>query len=372
MLISARSAARPPLLSHSMDTAGPMDYRLVRVPPNRNPPVPRPVFCWDERAVPRFFGVGRGSIPGYSESSYWIDETPVPSEPIGFIPQTDSAEGTYGYWEAASGIANDKGVMIGESTCSAIFGSKLRGSGGSALLGYMELTRIALERCASAREACQLMGDLAVEHGFAGNTADLMGAAESLSVVDADEAWVMHVLPDDTGASAVWAAQRLRYGHAAVVPNSFVIRGIPLEALDSAGDGDAEGEMPTGDSQVQSSARGEAEELRSTADEFLVSANAREVAVRAGRWQPGRPFDFSAIFSAGEPAQRYYCGRRQWRALSLFAPSRPLPADYDDLITDAPYPFSVPTDAPLTVEAMRVIMRDTFAGTRCDRPPIHT
>jgi dipeptidase len=172
VLIAARAGPQhPPLLAHSMDTAGPSDFRLVRVPSNRNPPSPRPVHHWDERAVPRFFGVGRGPIPAYSDASYWEDDQSriEPPELLGHIAQSDRAEGTIGYWEAASGIANDAGVMIGESTCSAIFGARLCGkAGGAALLGYMELTRIALERCSSAREAVQLMGALAVKHGFAG------------------------------------------------------------------------------------------------------------------------------------------------------------------------------------------------------------
>ena len=57
-------------------------------------------------------------------------------------------------------------------------------------------------------------------------TARTAGSAESLAVVDHSEAWVMHLLPDDTGASAIWGAQRLADGHAAVVPNMFVIREV--------------------------------------------------------------------------------------------------------------------------------------------------
>ena len=48
----------------------------------------------------------------------------------------------------------------------------------------MELTRIALERCATARAAIELMGSLAEEHGFHGNDPD---TAESLAVVDKEE-----------------------------------------------------------------------------------------------------------------------------------------------------------------------------------------
>jgi dipeptidase len=36
---------------------------------------------------------------------------------------------------------------------------------------------------------------------------------EALTVIDKNEAWVFHVLADDTGTSAVWAAQRLQEGY---------------------------------------------------------------------------------------------------------------------------------------------------------------
>jgi len=49
---------------------------------------------------------------------------------------------------------------------------------------------------------------------------------EALQVVDTNEAWVFHMLADDTGASAVWAAQRVPDGHLAAVANQFIIRTV--------------------------------------------------------------------------------------------------------------------------------------------------
>jgi len=79
--------------------------------------------------------------------------------------------------------------------------------------------------------AIQIMGDLATKYGF--YAADWSGGdmskgegGEALTVIDKNEAWVFHVLADDTGTSAVWAAQRLQEGH--VSSSKFLISEIPL------------------------------------------------------------------------------------------------------------------------------------------------
>jgi dipeptidase len=95
--------------------------------------------------------------------------------------------------------------------------------------------QIGLERARTAREAIQIMGDLAVTYGFYGETYDagsydntfLMGeAGEGLSVIDPLEAWIFHILPDDSGQSAVWVAQRVPDNHVSIIANTFVIRDV--------------------------------------------------------------------------------------------------------------------------------------------------
>ena len=50
----------------------------------------------------------------------------APTPVLGHVPAADGA--TFAYWEAACGLANEKGVMLAESTCSAIFGADVRAS----------------------------------------------------------------------------------------------------------------------------------------------------------------------------------------------------------------------------------------------------
>ena len=61
---------------------------------------------------------------------------------------------------------NEHQVGIGESTCATKIWSAPTIAGGKAMIEVREMSRIALERCRSAREAVELMGSLAVTYGF--------------------------------------------------------------------------------------------------------------------------------------------------------------------------------------------------------------
>ena len=239
-------------------------------------------------------------------------------------------------YEATYGIMNEKSVAMGESTCSGVFATQAVGYGGKALLSIDELSRIALERCDTARCAVQMMGDLAVEYGFYGPDGGTEGGAESQLVSDPDEVFIFHILPDDTGTSAIWVAQRIPDDHVAVVPNMFVIRGVNL----------------------------------SDSYNFLGSKNMMEIATKHKLWPlPGREndlLDFTAAFSDGEYGSKFYSGRRIWAAFHEFAPSVILPSNYTDLRYDAVYPVSLKPDKKIDAAFLMKLHGNYYQGTPFD------
>jgi dipeptidase len=134
---------------------------------------------------------------------------------------------TFAYWDAGYGVMNEHQVAIGESSCSASVMAPAPshflapGGGAPPLRPVEEMSRIALERCATARCAVRLMGSLAEEHGFLSVTttgsvdqsgSDPNEGGESLLVGDTEEAWVFHVLSDGCPldkCGAIWVAQRV-------------------------------------------------------------------------------------------------------------------------------------------------------------------
>jgi dipeptidase len=252
------------------------------------------------------------------------------TESIGEIEQVSS---TYSYIDGVYGILNEKQVGIGESTCAARLVNKPVFAGGKALFDVSALSRIALERASSAREAIKIMGDLATKHGYYG--AEWEGqfakgeAGESLSVADPKEVWIFHITPDDTGAGAVWVAQRVPDDHIAVVANAFTIGEINLQDKDN----------------------------------FMASENIHSVAERNNFWNEdsGKPFHFALTYGA-KIFFETYCARRQWRVYDLVAPSLKL----DPNSTVAQLPFSVKPEKTLSVQDIMQFNRDHYEGTEFD------
>jgi dipeptidase len=96
-------------------------------------------------------------------------------------------------------------------------------------------------------------------------------------------------------------------------------------------------------------------------DHFLASTNIFSLAEKLGFWRSGTRFLWREAY--GGPGDRSN-SLREWRALSLVAPSQGLRATGDPEVDR--YPFSVKPDRPVTVRKLIDLMRDSYEGTEFD------
>lgn len=327
----AASATGGTLIAHTDDAGGnPNDLRLVKVPAKDHAPGALRAVYPDDAGYPRIVDASRAA--GYAP-----EPGQLPSTPIGFVPEVAH---TYAYWDQDYGLMNEKQVAMAESTCGARFGAKGRHEGGAALFDMYELSKIGLERCATARCAAETMGKMAEEHGFFAGLA-LGGAGEAQVVADPEEVWVFNVLPDPSGASAIWAAQRVPDDHITVVANDFTI-----------------GVVDFGD-----------------AANFMTSANITGVALEQGLWEPGTPFNFYTVFgyqplpvgSLPYEIDKAYTGRRMWRAYTTLNPALDIgPDDGHNPLHQLNFSYPAAADGKVEREAVMELLGDHYEGTKYD------
>ena len=309
------------MVSHSDD--GLNDGSVIYVPAmDHKPGSMRAVFYshaalgfkpeWGATVSHRIVTPDRG--PGYDKKGA------PPCVPLGYIPQVSH---TYAYLDANYGIMNEHQVSIGECTDKAKVHPEPEP--GKRIFYSSELSRVALERTRTAREAVRLMGRLIEEYGY-------YGTGETLLVADPNEGWVMEMAGFDMdGTGGVWAAQRVPDEEVFVAANQFRIR-----------------------------------EIREGAGDMMFSRNIFEVALQKGWWNPADgPLDFTAAYGDGEFHHPYYSLRRVWRAQSLLAPSKGLSPWVEGPLTHA-YPFSLKPDKKVTVRDLFAVHRDNYEGTEFD------
>ena len=299
------------------------DERFVFVPAaDHDPGSMRPVYCtsnpfgefprFECLIYPRLVCEERGET--YNTSGF------PKSIPLGEIPQV---EHTYAYFDGSYGIMNEHQLMIGECTCGAKM--QLDPDPDKRIFYSSELSRVALERCTTARDAVVLMGSLIEEYGY-------YGTGETLLVGDPEEAWVMEMCcGTGDSTSGLWVAQKVPDGEIFVAANEFRIRDI------------------SSDESV-----------------FLHSSNLFSECEALGWWSPSDgEMDWLPTVSAGEYNHPYYSLRRVWRVMSLVAPSLELSPWVEDGFTRY-YPFSIKPDQPLALRDVMRLHRDHYEGTQFD------
>jgi len=350
------SSTGHPMVAHTDDSGSDTtDVRLIRVPRKQWPKgSTRKLYAWAD-GYPRV--VSADISPEYAPVN-----GQKPSVPIAEIPQVPE---TYAYWDMDYGVQNEMGLSIGESTTTA------RTAGwpatpdkpyGYCHVGIDELTKLALERCATARCAVETMGKISVEQGFFSgdsgdpNAPDLMDSAEALAVADPEELWIFEVMTGKNNASAIWAAMRIPPGHVTAIGNSFTIRKMNL----------------------------------TDPENFLYSPGVTELAEENGWWSPkdDEPgiFDFFGAYGYTPPEAKgmadkaaadlnrntvaFYSGRRMWRIFNLLSPEEGAKLDPNRgnlPHTKDPYPASVPAPkGSVTPRMVMNVLRDHYEGTPYD------
>ena len=321
MIITKRATADGSMVVTHSDDDELGDQRVIRVPAADHPAGSRRPVMVESYPYPRMVTTGRG--PGY-DTPGWPD-----MEPIGEIPEVAH---TYAYFDGNYAIMNEHNLMMGECTNGAkyeprnVTAEEATESGKHIRWFYSsELSRVALERCRTAREAIQLMGRLIDEYGY-------YSEGETLLVADENEGWVfeMCALPSETHHSA-WIAQRVPDGEAFVAANEFRIREVPSQQY---------------------------EQLYSNT--LLKDLQAVEW------WDPSDgPLDWLRAVSPGEYGHPYYSLRRVWRVFDKMNPDLGLSPWVEDGYTTA-YPFSIAPNHKLGLEETFSLYRDHYEGTQFD------
>lgn len=229
---------------------------------------------------------------------------------VGEIPQVES---THGFINTAYPCMNDEQVAVGEST----FGGRKELRSGNGLIDCQRLVRLMLERAGTAREAIRIADELTQTYGY-------IDGGECLTIADTKEVWHLEIVgPGKGNKGAIWAAQRVPDDHISVNANASRIRQLDLD----------------------------------NPDEFMASENVFSVAQDSGWWHPDEgPFEFCYAY-APESRKSIAARRREWRVLSLAAPSMNLHPESEN------YPFSVKVDTLITLDKMVDIFQDYYEGT---------
>ena len=309
-------------VAHSDDSEM-FDNRLVHVPAaDHKPGSMRPVYydaaalgsrpAFNSNVLRRYVGTHRGPV--------YIDNDIPQSIPLGFIPQVAH---TYAYFDGSYGLMNEHQLMFGEATNGAKM--TVEPKPGKLIFYSAELSRVALERCKTARCAIKLIGELIETYGY-------YGTGETLPIADKNEGWVIEMAPSPENKGGLWVAKRVPDGEIFVAANEFRIREIDTKDPD-----------------------------------MLYSKDLHAIAKKHKWWDPKKgKLDWLRTVSQGEYSHPYYSLRRVWRLQSKLAPSLKLSPWAKDGFTKQ-YPFSIKPDKKLEVLDVINLYRDHYQDTPFDQ-----
>ena len=236
---------------------------------------------------------------------------------LGDIPE---AQKTY----ATVGNMNEHSVIITETT----FGGRSELRNPSGLIDYGSLIYITLQRATSAREAIDIIVELANTYGY-------YSSGESFSIADQNEAWIMELIgkgKDKKGI--VWVARRIPDGYISAHANQARITTFPLN--------DKENCLYAED----------------------VISLAREKGYFSGK---DEEFSFAAAYAPLDFSALRGCEARVWSFFRMFAEGMDKYEDYAmGYNPHNPMPLWVKPTAKISPKQVFDAMRDHYEGTKMD------
>ena len=322
MLITKGASADGSVIVAHSDDSELFDQRLVYVPAADHKPGSLRYIYYDACSLgdrEEYHGYSVNRYVGTERGPTYVDPNRPQSIPLGYIPQV---EHTYAYYDGSYAIMNEHQLMFGECTD----GAKIQPDPvpGKLIFYSAELSRVAAERCKTAREAVLLIGELIETYGY-------YGTGETLPIGDTEEGWVIEMAPSPEGTGGLWVAKRVPDGEVFVAANELRIREIDPDDPD-----------------------------------MLYCKDLHAIAKKHGWWNPEEgKLDWLRTVSLGEYNHPYYSLRRVWRLQSRIAPSQAISPWVEDGFTEA-YPFSIKPDKKLGVRDVMSLYRDFYQGTEFD------
>ncbi|WFN35560.1 C69 family dipeptidase [Methanogenium sp. S4BF] len=238
---------------------------------------------------------------------------------LGYIDQVPH---TYGYYTASYGMINEHQLVSGECTDYAKI--QLGAEEGKRIFYSSELSNVALERCTTARQAIELVGELIETYGY-------YGTGETLIFADPKDAWVIEMCSSPEGTGGLWAAERIPDGEVFVAGNEFRIREIVPNDPD-----------------------------------MLYATDLFRIAEENNMWTPADgPLDWLEATSYGEYSHPYYSLMRVWSIQHRLAPSLGLSPYVENSYTQS-YPFTITPDEKVNLTTAFSLFRDHYEGTEFD------
>ncbi|MBO4717904.1 MAG: C69 family dipeptidase, partial [Spirochaetales bacterium] len=218
---------------------------------------------------------------------------------------------------------NDKGLAMGESTCSINGnieqGAKIRAAYREydGIIDCYMIQDAALENCSTAREAVEYMGKLIDEYGW-------NGSPECINICDGNECWIMECY-----GAHVWVAFRLPDDAVFVAANrariNFFVEDDP--------------------------------------DNYLYAPDLKNFVAKYNLWDGTDWSTFIPCWTFAPYGKRPYSTRREWRAMSLLNPELGATLDPEEENPDTAWPCYIVPSEPVSVQTIYEICGDYYAGT---------